>query len=158
MGVYNASGTRQTRAGLPVTPFTDPDPLLVVTQQLYLRKPYYGDHGDDQIEGSEYQIIANAGQIVRTSQVNAWFTPADITGVSPNTAVPAAGGSTITLTGIGLDGVTAVQVGGTAATNVTVVSPLKVTFTAPAKTAGTYAITATDDSGTITEANAITFV
>jgi hypothetical protein len=59
---------------------------------------------------------------------------------------------------VGLDGVTAVQVGGTAGTAVTVVNPSTVTFVAPAKAAGTYTITATDDSGTVTETTAITYV
>lgn len=157
MGVYNAAGTRLTRAGLPITPFVDPDPQYVVTQNLTRKRPYYGDHGDDVGEGSEVQAIAYAGQIVRNSEISKWFTTAAVTGVSPSTAVPVAGGTTITLTGTGLDGVTAVQVGGTAGTAVTVVNASTVTFVAPAKTAGTYTITVTDDSGTITDTNAITF-
>lgn len=158
MGVYNAAGVRQTRAGLPVTAYVDPDPLLVVTAALIKKSAYYGAEKDTQTEGTEVQVLAYPGQIVRTSQVNAWFVPADITGVSPSTGVAAAGGATITLTGVGLDGVTAVQVGGTAGTAVTVVNPSTVTFVAPAKAAGTYTITATDDSGTVTETTAITYV
>jgi hypothetical protein len=158
MGVYNAAGVRQTRAGLPVTLFSDPDPWYVVTAALTKKSAYYGAEKDTQTEGSEVQILAYPGQLVRRSTLDSWFLPADITGVSPSTGVAAAGGTTITLTGFGLDGVTAVQVGGTAATAVTVVSPSQVTFVAPAKAAGTYTITATDDSGTVTETTAITYV
>lgn len=158
MGVYNAAGVRQTRAGLPVTLFSDPDPWYVVTAALTSKRAYYGAEKDTDTEGTEVQILAYPGQLVRKSTLDSWFLFADVTGVSPNAGVAAAGGATITLTGVGLDGVTAVQVGGTAATAVVVVSPSKVTFTAPAKAAGTYTITVTDDSGTVTETNAITYV
>jgi hypothetical protein len=158
MGVYNAAGVRQTRAGLPVTLFSDPDPWYVVTSALTKKSVFYGAEKETDTEGTEVQILAYPGQLVRKSTLDSWFVTADITGVSPNAGVAAAGGTTITLTGVGLDGVTAVQVGGTAGTAVTVVSPSKVTFVAPAKAAGTYTITATDDSGTITETTAITYV
>lgn len=158
MGVYNAAGTRQTRAGLPVTLYSDPDPLYTLTASVFRRRAYPGAESDAATEGTEYQLIGVAGQRYRTSELDSWFAAADITGVSPSAGVAAAGGTTITLTGIGLDGITAITVGGTAATAVTVVSPSRVTFAAPAKAAGTYTIVATDDSGNITETNAITYV
>jgi len=158
MGVYNAStGTRYTKAGLPLTPYTDPDPQFTVTATLKSRKAFYGAEDPLKTEGTQEQILANAGDRVRQSDIDGWFVSADITGVSPSTGVATAGGPTITVTGTGLDGVTALTVGGTAATNVTVVAPNKLTFTAPAKAAGTYPIVATDDSGTITETAAITY-
>jgi hypothetical protein len=67
MGVYNAAGVRQTRAGLPVTAYTDPDPLLVVTAALIKKSAYYGAEKDTQTEGTEVQVLAYPGQIVRTS-------------------------------------------------------------------------------------------
>jgi hypothetical protein len=156
MGVYNATGTRQTKAGLPVTAWVDPDPKFTVTARLVKKQPYYGAESGDKVEGTEEQILANAGDVVRQSDIDKWFTAADITSVTPATG-GVAGGTVVTVRGTGLDGVTAVTFGGTAGTALTYVSPSEIRVTTPAKAAAVVAVVATDDSGTITEAAAFTF-
>ena len=56
-----------------------------------------------------------------------------VTGLSPNSG-PAAGGTSVIITGMGFIGATAVQFGGTAATSFTVDSATQITATAPAGT------------------------
>ena len=56
-----------------------------------------------------------------------------VTGITP-TSGPAAGGSTVTLTGTGFTGTTGVSVGGAAATLVAVASDTSLAFTTPAGT------------------------
>ncbi|BCK66142.1 hypothetical protein Srufu_000950 [Streptomyces libani subsp. rufus] len=68
-----------------------------------------------------------------------------LTSVSPNSG-PAAGGTTVTLTGTGLAATTAVRFGVTPATSFTVVSDTHVTAVAPPGT-GTVQITATTPGG-----------
>lgn len=72
-----------------------------------------------------------------------------VTGVSP-IAGPPAGGTSVTITGIGFNGVTAVNFGSTAETssNYTVNSSTQITATAPAQSAGTVNITVATPGGT----------
>jgi hypothetical protein len=76
-------------------------------------------------------------------------TPPVVAAVVPNTG-PAAGGTAITVAGIGFTGATAVTVGGTAATAVVVVDANTITCTTPAKAAGTYDVRVTTPLGTST--------
>ncbi|MFE1173966.1 IPT/TIG domain-containing protein [Streptomyces sp. NPDC058773] len=69
-----------------------------------------------------------------------------LTSVSPNSG-PAAGGTTVTLTGTGLATATAVRFGVTSATSFTVVSDTQITAVAPPGT-GTVQITVTTPGGT----------
>jgi len=64
------------------------------------------------------------------------------------TSGPSAGGTSVTLTGTNLTGTTGVSFGGTAATGIVNVSSTSVRCTSPAKSAGTYAVTATTAGGT----------
>ena len=75
-------------------------------------------------------------------------TPA-VTGVSANSG-SAAGGATVTISGSGFTGATAVSFGTTAATDFTVVSDGVVLATAPAGSAGTVDVTVSTYSGTST--------
>ena len=77
--------------------------------------------------------------------------------VSPD-ELPLAGGE-LTIFGDNLKGVTGVTVGGTAATNLdaSVADDGVITVTAPAKVAGTYAVAVTDNVGTTTLSNAVTY-
>ena len=69
--------------------------------------------------------------------------------VTPNTG-PAAGGTPVTISGIGFTGATAVTFGGTAATAVVVVNSYTITCTTPAKAAATYDVRVTTPIGTST--------
>lgn len=103
-----------------------------------------------------------AGQVITTADINAAFPTATVSSPStaaPRTALPAAGGTTITITGDNFAGVNAVQTeGGTAFTNVKVVSNNKITATTPAKTAGTYDLIVKDDAGDVTVTDALVYV
>ena len=65
-----------------------------------------------------------------------------------------AGGTVCTLTGTNLTGTTGVSFGGTAGTSIVNVSSTQVRATSPAKTAGTYGVTATTANGT---SNAVSY-
>ena len=69
-----------------------------------------------------------------------------VTSISPTTG-SAAGGTTVTITGTGLTGASAVSFGGTPATGVTVVSPTSVTAVSPSHTAGTADVAVTTPGG-----------
>ena len=70
-----------------------------------------------------------------------------VAAVSP-IAGPAAGGSLVTITGIGFNGVTAVQFGGTNATSYSVTNSTQIVAVAPAKSVGTVDITVTNPANT----------
>ena len=67
--------------------------------------------------------------------------------VSPNSS-PTAGGTTVTLTGSGFNGVTAVKFGSTVATSYTVNSSTSITAVAPASPAGNVGVSVTNHYGT----------
>ncbi|MER7690942.1 IPT/TIG domain-containing protein [Streptomyces sp. NPDC097610] len=67
---------------------------------------------------------------------------------------PTTGGTTVTLTGSGLTGATAVRFGSTPAASYTVNSATQITAVSPAGTAGAVAVTVTSPTGT---SNAVTF-
>ena len=72
------------------------------------------------------------------------------------TSGPAAGGTTVTITGIGFNGATAVAFGGTAAASFTVSSATQITAVSPAGT-GTVDVTVTTPNGTSTTSAADQF-
>lgn len=159
MGLFLANGTRRTKS--TVSKSNETDPLQVLGEDLYETVQYNAGANGSVISdlnpagGSLKKLWKKAGSVVRQSEIDAKFPTAVISSVSPSAAA-AAGGTTITLTGTDLDGVTGVTLGGTACTSVTVVNQTKVTCVTPAKAAGTYDVVATDDSGTITKTNAVT--
>ncbi|MFC9234774.1 IPT/TIG domain-containing protein [Streptomyces decoyicus] len=69
-----------------------------------------------------------------------------LSGVTPNQG-PTSGGNTVTLTGAGLTGATAVTFGATPATSFTVVSPTQITAVVPAGAPGSVTITVTTPGG-----------
>ncbi len=79
--------------------------------------------------------------------------PPTLSSINP-TSGATAGGTVCTLTGANLTGCSAVSFGGTAASGVSVVSSTQVRCTSPAKSAGTYGVTATTGGGT---SNAVSY-
>ena len=82
--------------------------------------------------------VQNGGTSSATSSADQFFygSPPAVTGLSP-TSGPTAGGTTVTITGTGFTGATAVSFGGIPATSFTVVSDTQIQATAPAGQAGT---------------------
>lgn len=69
------------------------------------------------------------------------------------TAGPLAGGTSVTITGSGFTGATAVSFGGTAASAFTVVNDTSISATTPAKTAGSAAVVVTSGSASNSDVN-----
>jgi hypothetical protein len=89
----------------------------------------------------------------------AGFVPAPrVVGITP-TSGPAAGGTSVTITGTGFSGVTAVRFGGVAARSYTVASSTSITAVAPAS-AGTVDVSVANAGGTsaASSADAFTFI
>lgn len=151
MGIFTADGTRVTKATVPTT--TPADPLVEVTETLYSTRAFdssYGRGGNDRRpEGSIRSVAVNAGTVLHQSALDKLFPVATVADVEPATG-PAAGGTTVVLTGRLLDGVTAVTVGGAAATEVTVLGGDQVQFVTPVGTAGARDVVLTDDAGEVT--------
>ncbi len=76
-----------------------------------------------------------------------YFPPPVITGISPPSGSPS-GGTTVSITGTGFTGATAVKFGGTAARSFTFNSDTSITASSPALAAGTVDITVTAAGGT----------
>lgn len=140
MTVKLTNGTAVTKTGLNKTAFTDDDPKFVINTDLW---------EDTQLPGSNSlgtRRLVRAGEVVTQSQIDSWYPAAAITSINPASG-PAAGGTTVTITGKNLRGVTEVTFGGTAGTSPTVVNETTVTVVTPAKSAGAYDVVVTDDSG-----------
>ncbi|MER6616265.1 IPT/TIG domain-containing protein [Streptomyces xantholiticus] len=79
-----------------------------------------------------------------------------ITTVNPATG-PAAGGTSVTITGTNLDGVTEVTFGGTAGTGLVIDSPTELSVTTPAGTAGAKDVVVTSAGGSATKTGGFTY-
>ena len=79
-----------------------------------------------------------------------------LTSVAPSNG-PDAGGTSVTLSGSGFTGTTAVTFGGTAATSFTVNSDTSITATTPAHAAGSVAVAVTAPGGSVTLPGAFTY-
>ncbi len=97
--------------------------------------------------GDENSLNANAEAEVTELEFSQGATTT-VTGVSPGSG-PVSGGTSVTITGSGFTGATAVNFGATAASSFTVNSDTSITATAPAATAvGPVDVTITTPSGT----------
>ena len=79
-----------------------------------------------------------------------------LTSIVPNNG-PAAGGQSVTLSGAGLNGATAVSFGGTPAASFTVVNASTITAVTPAHTGGAVSVTVTTSGGGTSNAISYTF-
>jgi hypothetical protein len=101
--------------------------------------------------GKDYGIYAGGagrtGYVTPRSPYPDATSPPVVTGVLPLSGL-AAGGTAITITGMGFTGATSVTVGGAAATAVVVVNSSTITATTPAHAVGTVDVAVTTPKGT----------
>ncbi|WP_370417671.1 IPT/TIG domain-containing protein [Streptomyces sp. QH1-20] len=121
---------------------------------VYVSEPY--GRGDGQPEGSKRFLLYQAGTIVLRSAVDHLFTAATVAGISP-TKGPVAGGTTVTVTGAHLDGISAIAFGDAATTGLHVRSATEPTVKTPPGAAGAVAVELVDDSGTVAKADGFTY-
>ncbi|MCE2883527.1 MAG: IPT/TIG domain-containing protein [Planctomycetaceae bacterium] len=116
--------------------------------------------GVTQVSGTSVRAVTPAGTLgVKTVSVTTpggtWITAdaftyvegPSITSVSPSSG-PLAGGTPITITGVGFTGATSVKIGGVACTSVTVMSATSITAVTPAGTAGAKTVDVSTPVGT----------
>ncbi|MEU6755989.1 IPT/TIG domain-containing protein [Streptomyces sp. NPDC046685] len=151
MGLYKTNGQRITKAAFPATAVTDAP--MRITEDVYYSEPY--GPGDGQPEGSKRHLLYQAGTVVPQSVIDRLFTAATITSITPATG-PAAGGTTITIKGTNLDGVSAVNFAAAAGTELRVVSATQLTVKTPAGT-GAVNVVASDDAGSVTKTSGFTY-
>ncbi|MGG7574094.1 IPT/TIG domain-containing protein [Streptomyces sirii] len=152
MGLYRQDGTRITKEAFPAAPLDDPP--VRVTEDVYVSEPY--GRGDGQPEGSKRFMLYPAGTIVLRSVVDRLFTAASIASISPPKG-PADGGTTVTIKGANLDGVSTVTFGSSAGTDLRVHSAGELTVKTPTGEAGAVTVALTDDSGAVSKANGFTY-
>lgn len=138
------------------TEVVDPDPEVTVNEDIWQDFTIgEGTDPDPAFEGGRRRLFY-AGQVVKTSTIDALFEVSDITSVTPNTGA-AAGGTAVTIKGTNFAGATAVSFGGAAATLPVVVDDETITCVTPAHAAGAVDVVVTDDSGTATETGGYTY-
>jgi hypothetical protein len=145
----DASGTTIPKASFPSTGYSDPDPLLTLTEDVYEHFKMVGESGE-----TGRRLKWKAGTNIRTSERDFFYSnysAATITSLTPATGA-AAGGTAIVIRGTGFDGASGVTFGGTAGTSFSVVNDETIHVTTPAKTAGTYDVIVQDDAGNVTDA------
>jgi hypothetical protein len=157
MALRDETGAVLTRAQVDalLAPAVDPDPPLTVGQDVYEDVAFRGAGERGQ------QLKWRAGQVIRTSEVDAAYAAPTVTALAPDTG-PAAGGTQVTITGTGFQsgihtesdqgpvtggGTTGVTIGGVACTNVKVVSDTEITAVTGAHAAGAVAVVVTTDAG-----------
>jgi hypothetical protein len=156
MTVKNASNTTQTKTAVMAL-MVDVTPDHAKIYRFDGTVPLYNafSHEGDLAVESRRALAFVPGRTYTKAEIDRQYPSATVTSITP-AAAAAAGGTSITFRGTNLTGVTAITLGGTAFTAVTVVDESTVTATTPAKSAGTYDVVLTDDSGTVTKTAAIT--
>jgi uncharacterized protein YhjY with autotransporter beta-barrel domain len=107
--------------------------------------------------GARDVIVTTPGGSGTGSGLYTYIAAPTVTAISPASG-PAAGGTSVTITGTTFTGATAVTIGGAAATGVTVVSPTTITATTPAGTAGAQDVVVTTPAGTGTGSGLYTYL
>ncbi|WP_370419005.1 IPT/TIG domain-containing protein [Streptomyces sp. QH1-20] len=152
MGLYRQDGTRITKAAFPAAALDDPP--VRVTEDVYVSEPY--GRGDGQPEGSKRFLLYQAGTIVLRSTVDRLFTAATGSSVTPAKG-PDTGGTTVTIRGADLDGISAVTFGGAAGAGLHVRSAAELTVKTPPGAIGAVAVELADDSGAVSKADGFTY-
>ncbi|MFE2181350.1 IPT/TIG domain-containing protein [Streptomyces sp. NPDC059455] len=153
MGLYKEDGTRIKKSTFPSTAVTDTP--MRVTEDVYETVAY--GPGDGRPEGSRHHLLYQAGTIVPQSEIDRLFAPAaTVTTVTPSTG-PAAGGTTVTIKGTRLDGVSAVSFGATGGTELKVISATELRVKAPAGAAGAVNVVVAADSGNVAKTGGFTY-
>lgn len=140
------------KGSFPATAWTDPDPKLVMTADVYKHYKLPNETGE-----SGKSLVFAEGQVIRTSQRDALYAAATVASVAPNTGAQA-GGTAVVITGTNFHGATGVTFGGTAGTAFSVVDDTTIQVTTPAHAAGAVSVVVADDSGNVTDAGAFTYV
>jgi uncharacterized protein YjiK/methionine-rich copper-binding protein CopC len=108
--------------------------------------------------GAVNVVVTNSGGLSGTlTNGYTYVAPPTVTSVSPNSG-PAAGGTSVTITGTNFAAGATVTFGGTAATGVTVVSATQITATTPARAAGVVNVVVTVSGVSGTLANGYTYI
>jgi hypothetical protein len=155
MRLFKTNGTRVTKSTVPTADVPASQKPLVLTEDLMVRQTYGAN--DPRPDGSILTLGFKAGTVLTQQQINNLFDPAKVTLVEPAQG-PAAGGTTVTITGEFLDGVTSVTFDGAAGNTLNIVSERQLTVKTPAGSAGPADIALVDDSGTVTKVAAYTYV
>jgi hypothetical protein len=107
--------------------------------------------------GASDVVVTTAGGSATATGGYTYVAAPTIGGIVPS-AGPTAGGTSVTITGSGFTGATAVTIGGAAATSVVVVSSTSITAVTPAGAAGTASVLVTTPGGTNAANNLFTYV
>ena len=152
--MFLTNGTRVTKDTFPTTAIPAADLPKVVSANIFDTRRT--GLSDEVPQGSLKRVLYRAGDVLTQRQIDVLFPAAIITTVTPATG-PAAGGTTVKITGQNLDGVTSVTFGGVAGTVLVVVDDRTLTVKTAAVAAGAKDIVVVDDSGNTTRAGGFTF-
>lgn len=155
MALVNENGTLLAKepGSDVIEEIEEDDPYVEVKVAVYEDTVYAGVDPD---RARQRTLKYRAGQRVRQSEWDANFPAPTISTVSPATG-PAAGGTTITITGTGFTMGTAVTVGGAAATAENLSSDTKLTCVTPSGTAGARDVVVTTAGGSATKTGGFTY-
>ncbi|NEW99898.1 transporter [Rhodopseudomonas sp. BR0G17] len=106
--------------------------------------------------GARDVVVTTAGGSVTSTGGFTYVAPPTISSISPNSG-PAAGGTSVTITGTNLSGVTSVTVGGAAATLGTNTAT-SIAITTPAGTSGARDVVVTTAGGPVTSTGGFTYI
>ncbi|MFB8120650.1 IPT/TIG domain-containing protein [Streptomyces sp. NPDC055962] len=153
MGYYKEDGTRIKKAAFPAVAAADVP--MRITEDVYETRAY--GPGDGRPEGSRHHLLFQAGTLVPQSEIDRLFAPAaTLATVTPATG-PAAGGTTVTIKGTRLDGVSGVNFGATPGTELKVISATELRVKTPAGTAGAVNVVVAADTGNVTKTGGFTY-
>ncbi len=133
-------------------PVTQPN-KLVFTEPVY---ETYNQEGATKHEKNR-RLRFRTGEEILEADLQAEYTTATVTGISPATGA-AAGGTTVTLTGTNLQGTTGVTIGGVATDQFKIISDTKISCRTGAHAAGAVNVVVADDAGNVTKSNYYTYV